>query len=78
MLKNKNKFKIGDLVKYRNEKLKDFDPGLGSTKTYGEIGIVCEAPCQWDRWDHNNEGVVYVNSRNQIILAHKKDLIKIG
>ena len=71
-------FKVGDLVKYRDELPTDFHPRGSGPFSYGDIGIVCEAPTSWDRNDTKGVGVVYINSKNNIILAHKKDLIKIN
>ena len=59
-----NPFKPGDLVRYRGPLPEDFD-GSGP-KSYGDIGIVYEAPTQWDRFDMKGVGVVYINSKTML------------
>ena len=71
-------FEVGDLVKYRDKLPTDKEiSGVNSPRSWGEIGIVCEAPLPWNRFDTKGSGVVYINAKNHFILAHRKDLIKL-
>ena len=78
MKRRNNPFVPGDLIKYRSELPTDSSSSYGNpVKIYGDIGIVYQSPVKWD-WADEYSGVLYINSKNDIVLAHQKDLIKIS
>ena len=78
MKRTTNPFKPGDLIKYRDPLPTDFNSGSPkAVKTYGDIGIVYQSPVRWD-WREESNGVLYMNSVGDVVLAHQKDLIKVS
>ena len=61
----------------RDRKKTDHVPGVSARRVYGDIGIVYMSPVAWNLSDKIS-GVLYINSENDIVLAHQKDLIKMS